>query len=426
MTATSSRSLTGRRIVVGVSGSIAAYKAVLLVRRLTEAGASVDVAMTHSATTFVGPLTFESLTRRPVLTGALELDGASRIAHVELAEAADAIVIAPATAHLIAQLAAGLVPDALTAIVAASRAPVIVAPAMDSGMWSHPANRRNVDALRSFGYRIVEPVVGPLASGLEGEGRLAEPDEIVRAVELLLSRRGDLDGLHVLVSAGGTQEPIDPVRFVGNRSSGRMGVALAEAARDRGAQVTLVCGVVSVPLPGDLPVRRAETAARMRDEIRALAPQHDVLIMAAAVADFAPARPSEAKIKRGESSLELTLVPNPDIIAEVGRLPAGERPYLVGFAAETSELGDNAISKLRGKGLDLVVGNRVDGDEGAIGAEASRVTIFATDGEVAAWPLLPKRQVAERLWDLIMDRYRGETAAGLPATRPADSTRVGG
>ncbi|MFN2484281.1 MAG: bifunctional phosphopantothenoylcysteine decarboxylase/phosphopantothenate--cysteine ligase CoaBC [Candidatus Limnocylindria bacterium] len=419
MTESSPGTLAGRRIVVGVSGSIAAYKAVVLVRRLTDAGAAVDVAMTHSATAFVGPLTFESLTRRRVATDALELDGSSRISHVELAEAADAVVLAPATAHLIAQLAAGLVPDAVTAIVAASRAPVLVAPAMDAGMWSHPANQRNVEALRSYGYRIVEPGTGPLASGLHGEGRLAEPEEIVRAVELLLARRGDLDGLRVLVSAGGTQEPIDPVRYVGNRSSGKMGIAMAEAARDRGATVTLVCGAITVDPPSDVALRVTPTAGAMREAILSLAPRHDVVVMAAAVADYAPAEQRTDKIKRDGASLRLDLAPNPDIVADVGHMPAGERPFVVGFAAETGDLAANARAKLHAKRLDLIVANRVDGREGAIGADAARVTVFDSDGEIAAWPFLRKRQVAERLWDFITERYRSRQ--GTPV---ADGARV--
>ena len=418
------RSLAGRRVVVGVSGSIAAYKAVVLVRRLTEAGATVDVAMTHSATAFVGPLTFASLTHRSVLTDALELGPDSAIAHIALAEAADAVVLAPATAHLIAQLAAGLVPDAVTAIVTASRAPVVVAPAMDAGMWSHPANRRNVETLRSFGYRIVEPGVGVLASGLHGEGRLAEPDEIARAVELLLGRSGDLDGLRVLVTAGGTQEPIDPVRYIGNRSSGRMGVALAEAARDRGARVTLVHGALSVDAPAGVDLRSAPTAAEMHRAVLDLAPGHDVLVMAAAVADFSPSQPRAQKIKRDGATLDLSLVENADIVAEVGQLPAAERPFVVGFAAETADLAANARAKLATKRLDLVVANRVEGPRGAIGAEQNEVTIFGREGEMAAWPALPKRQVAERLWDLIMDRYRRTTAADA-RTEPAGSTASG-
>ncbi|MDQ2674912.1 MAG: bifunctional phosphopantothenoylcysteine decarboxylase/phosphopantothenate--cysteine ligase CoaBC, partial [Chloroflexota bacterium] len=304
--------LAGRRIVVGVSGSIAAYKAVSLVRLLGERDAVVDVAMTRAATRFVGPLTFESLTHRPVLDDVFELDADQQIAHIELAEAADAIVLAPATANLIGELAAGLVNDAVTAIACASRAPVVVAPAMDAGMWTHPATQRNVATLRDFGYIVVEPEVGELASGLTGIGRLAEPPSIVEAVEHLFARSGDLEGLHVVVSAGGTREPLDPVRFIGNRSSGKMGAAIAEAARDRGAAVTLIAGAMSVTPPRGVTVVNATTAQAMREAVLRAAPNADILVMAAAVADFAPARASQRKIKRSGETLQIELVPNPD------------------------------------------------------------------------------------------------------------------
>ena len=401
------RPLAGRHLVVGVSGSIGGYRAVTLVRRLLDAGATVDVAMTHSATQFVGPLTFASLTQRPVLEDALQLDRHARIAHVEVALAADAVVLAPATVHLIGQLAAGLAADALTAIVAASRAPILVAPAMDAGMWAHPATQRNVEILRGFGYRVIEPGVGPLASGLSGQGRLAEPEEIAAAVERLLARGGSLEGLRVLVTAGGTQEPIDAVRFIGNRSTGKMGVALAEAAHDRGADVTLIAGAMSVGPPRGIRVVEATTAAAMREEILAAAADSDVLVMAAAVADFAPARRRTDKIKRREGGIGIELVPNPDIVAEVGGLPAEDRPFIVGFAAETDDLVARAETKLREKRLDLIVANPVGGHDSAIGAEVNRVTVIGPEGEIAAWPSLPKRQVAERLWDLIGDRYAG-------------------
>jgi phosphopantothenoylcysteine decarboxylase/phosphopantothenate--cysteine ligase len=412
--------LVGRRVVVGVSGSIAAYKAAVLVRQLAAAGAIVDVAMTPAATQFVAPLTFASLTHRPVVTDVMALDPDQHIAHVELAEAADAVVLAPATANLLGELAAGLVNDAVTAVVAASRARVVVAPAMDAGMWTHPATQRNVETLRGFGYLIVDPEVGALASGLTGIGRLAEPETIVAAVERLFARAGDLDGLRVTISAGGTREPIDPVRFIGNRSSGKMGVALAEAARDRGAAVTLVAGAMSVTPPRGVNVVEATTAADMRDAVIRIAPAADILVMAAAVADYAPAKASGRKIKRGSESLRLELVPNPDIIAEVGEMPDTIRPFLVGFAAESDDLEANATGKLRDKGLDLIVANRVGGPFDAIGSEENKVVVFGVEGALTDWPLLPKRQVAERLWDLIADRYR----AGREPPAPARATRA--
>jgi phosphopantothenoylcysteine decarboxylase/phosphopantothenate--cysteine ligase len=412
--------LAGRRIVVGVTGSIAAYKAVALVRLLAERGAMVDVAMTPAATRFVTPLTFASLTHRPVVHDVMALDADQQIAHVELAEGADAIVIAPATANVIAELAAGLVNDAVTAIAAASRAPLVIAPAMDAGMWTHAATQRNVETLRGFGHYLVEPEVGALASGLTGVGRLAEPPRIVEAVESLFSRAGELEGLHVVVSAGGTREPLDPVRFIGNRSSGKMGVALAEAARDRGASVTLVAGAMSVAPPRGVTVVEATTAAAMHEAVMRVAPAADILVMAAAVADFAPKRPSAKKIKRQGPGLQVDLVPNPDIVAEVGELPDDVRPFLIGFAAESDDLEANARSKLRDKGLDLIVGNTVGGPFDAIGSDENKVTVFGAEGALTDWPMLPKRQVAERLWDLIVDRYRKarpEPASGRSRSR---------
>jgi phosphopantothenoylcysteine decarboxylase/phosphopantothenate--cysteine ligase len=414
--------LAGRRIVVGVAGSIAAYKAVSLVRMLAERGAVVDVAMTPAATAFVTPLTFASLTHRPVVSDVMALDADSQIAHVELAEGADAIVIAPATANLLADLAAGSAGNAVTAIALASRAPLVVAPAMDAGMWTHPATQRNVETLRGFGHRIIDPEVGALASGLTGVGRLAEPESIVEAVERLFARAGDLDGLQVVVSAGGTREPIDPVRFIGNRSSGKMGVAIAEAARDRGASVTLIAGVMSVPPPRGMTVVEATTAAEMRQAVLRAAPAADLLVMAAAVADFAPKRASRRKIKRDGGDLQIDLVPNPDIVAEVGEMADGTRPFLIGFAAESDDLEANALSKLRDKGLDLIVGNRVGGPFDAIGSDENKVSVFGAEGVLSDWPMLPKRQVAERLWDLIVDRYRKAQSAERPA-RPARSRR---
>jgi phosphopantothenoylcysteine decarboxylase/phosphopantothenate--cysteine ligase len=415
-------SLAGRRVVVGVAGSIAAYKAVSLVRLLAERGAVVDVAMTPAATQFVTPLTFASLTHRRVVDDVMALDAEQQIAHVELAEGADAIVIAPATANLMAELAAGNASNAVTAIALASRAPLVVAPAMDAGMWTHPATQRNVETLRGFGHLIVEPEVGALASGLTGVGRLAEPETIVEAVERLFARAGDLDGLQVVVSAGGTREPIDPVRYIGNRSSGKMGVAIAEAARDRGASVTLIAGVMSVPVPRGVNVVEATTAAAMRQAVLRAASAADVLVMAAAVADFAPKRASSRKIKRDGGDLQIDLVANPDIIAEVGEMADGTRPFLVGFAAESDDLEANARSKLRDKGLDLIVGNRVGGPFDAIGSDENKVTVFGTEGELSDWPMLPKRQVAERLWDLIVDRYRKAHPPERPE-RPARSRR---
>jgi phosphopantothenoylcysteine decarboxylase / phosphopantothenate---cysteine ligase len=380
--------------------------------------------MTPSAGRFVTPLTFASLVHRPVLSDLMALDAENEIAHVEVAEGADAIVLAPATAQLIGEMAAGLAGNAVSAVTLASRAPVIVAPAMDAGMWTHAATQRNVETLRGFGYLIIEPEVGSLASGLTGVGRLAEPQTIVEAVERIFARGGDLEGLHVVVSAGGTREPIDPVRFLGNRSSGKMGAAIAETARDRGATVTLVAGSMSIPPPRGMTVIEATTAADMHQAVLRAAPSADILVMAAAVADFAPKRTSSRKIKRDGAGLQIDLVPNPDIVAEVGEMPDGTRPFLIGFAAESDDLEMNALGKLRDKGLDLIVGNRVGGPFDAIGSDENKVTVFGVEGPLTDWPMLPKRQVAERLWDLIVDRYRANRPPAA-RERPPRSRRRG-
>jgi phosphopantothenoylcysteine decarboxylase / phosphopantothenate---cysteine ligase len=432
------RSLEGRLVVLGVTGSIAAYKAAELARALIAAGAEVQAAMTHSAAQFLGPLTLETLTRRKVQLDPLELLPDSRIGHIVAADTADLVVVAPATARWMAAMAAGLADDVVTAICLATAARVVVAPAMDGEMWSHPATRANADTLRSYGYAIVEPDEGPLASGAEGRGRLAETARIVAAAQAAVAGRPirvadpalrpplapgargqDLDGRRIVVSAGGTAEPIDPVRFIGNRSSGRMGVAIAEAALDRGARVTLVVGTVSVPLPEDrATVLRAETAAEMRRAVLASLPDADALIMAAAVADFRPATASATKLTR-DAGLTLALEPTEDILAEAAAsahaiTPAADgarvsdrlRPLLVGFAAETGAL-DRAIEKAARKRVDLLVANDVSEPDAGFVVETDRVTIITPGTDLVpaaapdAWPLLSKREVAERLLDRV-------------------------
>jgi phosphopantothenoylcysteine decarboxylase/phosphopantothenate--cysteine ligase len=419
--------LGGRLIAVGVTGSIAAYKAADLVRRLRDEGADVVVLMTPSATRFVGPLTFAALTTHPVETDVGGLLPDERIGHIVVADSADAIVVAPATAHWLASMAAGLAGDAVTAACLATSSPVIVAPAMDGEMYAHPATRANLARLRDdFGYRIVEPGEGPLASGQSGRGRLAETADIVAAVvetvadqpirepdparrppDVVEARNADLEARQIVISAGGTAEPIDPVRFIGNRSTGRMGVALAEAAIARGARVTLVAAHVSVPLPDDedLRVVHAETTAEMSDAVQStvLETPADALIMAAAVADFRPAKAATTKLTRGEG-LTLELEPTEDILASVAAgataLPADHRPFLVGFAAETGSL-ERAADKLRRKGVDLLVANDVAEPDSGFGTETNRVTILAADGSQEEWPLLSKREVADRILDRV-------------------------
>ncbi|MET1231988.1 MAG: bifunctional phosphopantothenoylcysteine decarboxylase/phosphopantothenate--cysteine ligase CoaBC, partial [Candidatus Limnocylindrales bacterium] len=434
-------------VVLGVTGSIAAYKAAELARALVAAGAEVQAAMTHSAAQFLGPLTLETLTRRKVQLDALELLPDSRIGHIVAADTADLVIVAPATARWMAAMAGGLADDVVTAICLATAAQVVVAPAMDGEMWSHPATRANVDTLRGFGYAIVEPEEGPLASGSEGRGRLAETAKIMAAAQAAVTGRAireskaalrpplapgthgqDLEGRKLVVSAGGTAEPIDPVRFIGNRSSGRMGIAIAEAALDRGARVTLVAGSVAVPLPeGRATVLRTESTAEMRRAVLAALPDADVLIMAAAVADFRPAAPSTTKLTRDEG-LTLALVPTEDILAEAARMahagagagvPDGTRPtdgtaspggagaarrrppILVGFAAETGSL-DRAAEKAARKGVDLMVANDVSEPGSGFAVETNRVTLIAPGAEPEPWPLLSKREVADRLLDRVV------------------------
>ena len=425
MTTSPGGRLAGRLIAVGVTGSIAAYKAADLVRRLGDEGADVVVLMTPSAARFVGPLTFAALTRHPVETDVGGLLPDQRIGHIVVADSADAIVVAPATAHWLAAMATGLAGDAVTAACLATSAPVVVAPAMDGEMYAHPATRGNVARLRDeFGYRIVEPDAGPLASGQSGQGRLAETAAIVDATVAALADRpvrapdaaarpplvraagdADLDGRHIVISAGGTAEPIDPVRFIGNRSTGKMGVALAEAALDRGARVTLIVGQISVPLPpsSDVLVFRAETTAQMGELVRSAVTEADALIMAAAVADFRPRETAATKLGR-DTGLTLELEPTEDILAGVAAAvpPVGSpaRPILVGFAAETGSL-DRAADKLRRKGVDFLVANDVAEEGSGFGTDTNHVWILSAGGEPVDVPLRSKREVAEEILDRV-------------------------
>jgi phosphopantothenoylcysteine decarboxylase/phosphopantothenate--cysteine ligase len=415
--------LSGRLIALGVTGSIAAYKSIELLRQLQAEGADVVVLMSPSASRFVAPLTLEALSRHAVESDVLALLPDGRIGHIVIADAADAIVVAPATAHWLAAMASGLAGDSVTAAVLASSAPVVVAPAMDGDMWSHPATRANVATLQDeFGYAIVEPETGPLASGQSGIGRLAELPRIVEAVVEAVAgrpvrapepanrppiveaaREADLTGRHILVTAGGTAEPIDPVRFIGNRSTGKMGVAVARAALDRGARVTLVVGHVTASLPPNATIVRVETTAQMRDAVLDIVDSSDVLVMAAAVADFRPRRTSTTKLTRDEG-LTIELEPTEDILAgaaaAVRATGAREpRPLLVGFAAETGSL-ERAAEKLQRKRVDLLVANDVAEEGSGFGTDTNRVTILSADGRSEELPLLAKSVVA----DLLLDR----------------------
>jgi len=413
--------LEGRLVLLGVTGSIAAYKSAELARALIAAGADVQPLMTHSAQAFLGPLTLQTLTRRRPMTDPLELLPDQRIAHIVAADSADVILVAPATARWLAAMANGLADDVVTATCLASAAPVVIAPAMDGEMYAHPATRANVETLRSFGYVIVEPEVGSLASGQVGRGRLAEPAKILaavdRAVEGKLIRQPDreqrppvvvaeatpdLDGWHVVVTAGGTAEPIDPVRYIGNWSSGKMGVAVAEAALARGARVTLIHGLTSVRLPEAAKLMSAPTAAEMEQAVLSKIADADVLVMAAAVADFRPRDPAASKLARADG-LTLELEPTNDILAEavrVGRMLA-RPPVIVGFAAETGSL-ERAREKAERKGVDLLVANDVAEDGSGFGTDTNRVTIVVPGEPDEPWPLMSKVAVAGRLLDRVL------------------------
>ncbi len=391
------RALEGKSVVLGVSGSIACYKAVDLASRLAQGGALVDVAMTEAATRFVTPLTFRSITHRPVVTDAFDPDAELSLQHVGLAEEADVIVVAPATANTLAKFAHGLADDPLSMTVLASRAPVLAAPAMDGHMWQSPATIDNVARLIERGFTIVGPAEGRMASGLTGVGRLVEPAALMGHITGLLGRAGDLSGRKVVVSAGGTQEPIDPVRVVANRSSGKMGYAVAEAARDRGARVVLVAAPTALDDPAMVETVHVGAALEMYDAVLHHAADADALVMAAAVADYRPATPAEHKVKKTSTALRVELEATPDILA------AAARPGLVsvGFAAESQSLVDHAREKLRAKGLHLIAANDITDPESGFGVDTNRVTLLDRDGLVEELPLLTKYEVAHQLWDRV-------------------------
>jgi phosphopantothenoylcysteine decarboxylase / phosphopantothenate---cysteine ligase len=397
--------LEGRRIALGVSGGIAAYKAIEVVRQLTEAGAEVRVMMTPEATRFVAPLTFDALSYHPVAADWLAPSGEGE-RHIALAEWAELIAIVPATANTIAKLALGLADEIVSGTVLASRAPLVLAPAMNDVMFTQAQTQEHLEALRIRRAVVVDPATGRLASGKSGIGRLAAPERILAAIEATLTGRRNLEGLRVLVSAGGTREAVDPVRYVGNFSSGKMGRALAEVASARGAEVTLV-----TTIPGNTEGIHevvVDSAAEMLEALRSAIDRSDVLVMAAAVADYAPERVEEKKVRRREQPLDLHLKPNVDILKALGSRPG---LFRVGFAAETEELRSQAQQKLATKQLDLIVANQVGVDGQGLGSDFNAVMIVAPAGVVAEVPRLPKWDVAGRIWDAI-DACRNRAAPG--------------
>lgn len=382
--------LAGRHVVLGVSGGVAAYKSAYLVRRLSEAGADVRVVMTDAAAEFVGPSTFAALTGHQPIVSLFGNDDVSP--HTTLAAWADVVVIAPATASTIAKIASGDSSNALVATVLASTAPTIVAPAMHTEMWEHPATQENVATLAGYGYTIVAPEAGELAGGDVGMGRLADPDAIVGIIADTL-RGGDMAGMSVLVSAGGTREPIDPVRYIGNRSSGKMGNAIALDAARRGAEVTLIT-TVDAPDHPLIDVVRVETAREMADAVWAAANGTTIAVMAAAVADFHPASTSETKLRRAEGPPTVELEPTPDILK--GIVERGGVDVVVGFAAETGSV-DAAAAKAKDKGVDLLIANDVAKEGSGFGSDTNEVTIVFADGRTESLPLMPKADVAHAI-----------------------------
>ncbi len=408
--------LQNRRILVGVCGGIASYKTIELVSRLQQAGAIVDVILTEHAEDFIRPLTFATMSHRPVYTDLWEASGHAAEMHIELGERAELLALVPATANTLAKLAHGIADNMLTAVALATRAPLLVAPAMYHNMYTHPATQANLALLQERGVHIVGPVVGHLASGAVGPGRLPETDVLLGAIRTVLGRSGNLAGRHVVITAGGTQEPIDPVRYVGNRSSGKMGYALAEEARDRGARVTLISGPVALSAPYGVELQAVDTALHMRNAVHEAIVDADVLIMSAAVADYRPSAPAARKIKKGETqqssddagTLTLHLVQNPDILGELAHAPDGKNTRIpkrlvrVGFAAETNDIMSNAQKKLVEKQLSLLIANDVSRSDSGFGADTNKVFIFHADAPVEDLPVMSKTDVAAAIWDRIV------------------------
>lgn len=390
------RPLDGKTIVVGVSGGIACYKAAELVRALSRAGAEVRVILTAAAEEFITPLTMQTLSGHPVGRSTFDLTRESQIGHIELADCADAVIVAPATANIIGKIAAGIGDDLLTTVLLATQAPVLIAPAMNVHMFENPIVQENLERLRCHHVRVIAPGEGFLACGYEGKGRLADTEVLLAEIERAVSPH-DFEGHHVLVSAGPNREPIDPVRFISNRSTGKMGFALAAAAWRRGARVTLVAGPTSLPTPPGIERVNVATAAEMHEAILNVYPDATMVFMAAAVADYRSAKPATEKIKKGEGGLSLELVRTADITLDL--VEQREHQLLIGFAAETENVLANAERKLRGKGVDLVVANDVARADTGFAVDTNAVTILSRRGDREIVPLMSKDDIADRILD---------------------------
>jgi len=401
--------LTGKELVLGVSGSIAAYKAAYLLRELRRLGAGVTVVMTAHAREFVTPLTFRTLSGRPVLSDLFDPGEPAAVEHVALAERAELIVVAPATANALARAALGLADDFLGTLLLAARAPVLFAPAMDGEMWHHPSVQGHVATLRARGATVMDPGLGELASGLSGVGRFPDIADIVETAATLAWPKRDFEGDHVLVTAGPTREPIDPVRYISNRSSGRMGYALATLAARRGAQVTLVTGPTGLGAPPGVRVIPVQTTEEMREATLHALGAATVVIKAAAVADYRPAAPASAKIRSKQDGLALALTPTPDILKEIGRTK-GQR-FVVGFAAETGDLARSARAKLEAKGVDLMVANDVSRRDIGFDVEENQVVMLDRWGGVVELPRRPKLEIADAILDRVQTLRRAASTA---------------
>jgi phosphopantothenoylcysteine decarboxylase/phosphopantothenate--cysteine ligase len=407
--------LKGKSILLGISGGIAAYKAAELTRLFIKAGAAVQVVMTANAQRFITPLTFQVLSGQPVCTDLFDLQFESQIGHIHVARAAQLVVLAPATADLIAKAAAGIADDYLTTVLLATTAPILICPAMNTKMYENPITQRNLETLRKVGYHILEPCAGSLACKEEGPGRLAEPPDIVEAARRILTPR-TLEGRKILISAGPTWEPFDPVRFMANPSSGKMGYALARMAGSRSAEVHLVSGPTSLEAPSGVHLKRVTTAREMRDAVMDLAPRMDVIIMAAAVSDYRPVQVAPQKLKKVSGEMTISLTKNPDILAMLGQSRSG-RQILVGFAAETESLIENATEKLVGKKLDFIVANNLTQPGSGFGTDTNQVKIIDARGGIAELPCMSKEEVAGSILDRI-ERLLED----LPEKAPLDGT----
>ncbi len=397
--------LDGKRILLGITGSIAAYKAADLASKLSQSGAVVETILTADATRFVAPLTFQSVTGQAAYTDADLWGARAHVLHVGLAHGAELLVIAPLTAQTIAKLANGLADNLLSLTALAATCPLVLVPAMDAGMFAHPATQANLERLVERGAIVVGPEEGHLASGLVAQGRMTEPGDILGHIRYTLSRGGPLQGRKIVVTAGGTQEPVDPVRFLTNRSSGKQGLALAQAALDRGADVTLIAAPITLPIPIGVELVSIRTASEMTGAVLEACKDTDALLMAAAVADFRPARVAEQKVKKGRGDLAaLALEPTTDILAAVAerRIESGLPRVVVGFAAETEELLENAKHKIQAKSLDLIAANDVSASDSGFGVDTNRIVLIDASGRSQSLPLMSKIAVAELLLDRVI------------------------